>query len=169
MALQTLNPSDLTEVSIPLGINANQGEQIQFSIAESTLPNSVNVYLDDVLMQTSTLLNNQSYSIVPSSNISGTGRFFLRTTVEALSIGASEFEDLKVYYLKDFSALFIEGKIANLTKVDIYDLQGRVVLTMPLDSDVFENRINLSSFKTGVYIAKVRSETQQKICKIIIH
>jgi len=169
IALQTLNTSDLTEVSIPLGVNVNQGEQIQFSIAETTLPNSVNVYLDDVLMQTSTLLNNESYSIVPLSNISGTGRFFLRTTEEALSIGELELDELKVYYLKDFSSLFIEGKITNNTEVDIYDLQGRVVLTMPLDSDVFENRINLSSFITGLYLVKIRSNSQQKFCKILVH
>ena len=44
IALQTLNATSLSNVSIPLGVHANLGEQITFSISETTLPATVNVF-----------------------------------------------------------------------------------------------------------------------------
>jgi len=85
MAFQALNTNDISNITIPLGVNANQGEHLTFSIAESTLPESANVYLDDVVSNTSTLLKNGDYVITPTTNLSGTGRFFLRTSEDALS------------------------------------------------------------------------------------
>ncbi|WP_431137694.1 hypothetical protein, partial [Psychroserpens mesophilus] len=43
VTLQALSSTDLNDVTIPLGVNAKQGEQITFSIADTTLPASVNV------------------------------------------------------------------------------------------------------------------------------
>ncbi|MEY8847897.1 hypothetical protein AB9K26_03725, partial [Psychroserpens sp. XS_ASV72] len=63
MALQALNGSDLADVTIPLGVNANQGEQLTFSISDSTLPASVEVYLEDTVANTLTLLNDSDYVI----------------------------------------------------------------------------------------------------------
>ncbi|MBF8151630.1 hypothetical protein ITJ86_17175, partial [Winogradskyella sp. F6397] len=65
IALQALNPSDLTNTIIPLGVNSNQGEQLTFSIDESTLPNDVNVYLEDNVAHTVTLLNSGDYTLTP--------------------------------------------------------------------------------------------------------
>ena len=85
IALQTLNTADLAEVSIPLGVHVNQGKQLTFSIAETTLPENAAVYLEDVVSNTSTLLNNSDYIVTPTSDLAGTGRFFLRISEDALS------------------------------------------------------------------------------------
>ncbi|MBU2929013.1 hypothetical protein, partial [Winogradskyella psychrotolerans] len=45
VALQALHPTDLENTIIPLGVNSNQGEQLTFSISETTLPSDVEVYL----------------------------------------------------------------------------------------------------------------------------
>lgn len=99
IALQALNSTDVSNVSIPLGVSANQGEQIRFSISESTLPDSVLVFLDDVLANTSTLLNDGDYVITPTTDLSGTGRFYLRTSEEALSTAENSFDTLNIFAL----------------------------------------------------------------------
>jgi hypothetical protein len=71
IALQALNPSDLTNTIIPLGVNTNQGEQITFSISESTLPSDVEVYLEDNVTNTVTLLNTGYYTLTPNISLNG--------------------------------------------------------------------------------------------------
>ena len=80
LVLQAVNSNDVFGVSIPIGVHANQGQQITFTLTNSTLPDSINIFLDDTVENTSTLLNNSNYVITPTTNLSGTGRFFLRTS-----------------------------------------------------------------------------------------
>jgi len=168
IALQTLNATDLTEVSIPLGVNANQGEQITFSITETTLPASVNVYLDDVVANTTTLLNNSDYIITPSTNLSGTGRFFLRTSDDALSTIDNNQDTLNIFALNSSKEVVVTGQLQNTTTLELYDIQGRKVLATPLDNSVLENRIDVSSLSGGVYVVNIKNNTQQKTQKVII-
>ncbi|MFK7781529.1 hypothetical protein, partial [Psychroserpens sp.] len=78
ISLQAVNTSDVTNVTFPLGLNASQGIALTFSVSETTLPESIEVYLDDTVANTSTLLNNSDYIVTPTSTLAGTGRFFLR-------------------------------------------------------------------------------------------
>ncbi|EPR73009.1 quinoprotein [Winogradskyella psychrotolerans RS-3] len=169
IALQTLNATSLSNISIPLGVHANLGEQITFSISETTLPTTVKVYLDDVLSNTSTLLNNSDYTITPSTDLSGTGRFFLRTTEEALSIADNNFDAINIFYEKRAKDVLIKGRIQNNTVVEIYDIQGRKVLSSPLDAALLENRIHVASLNDGVYLINLKNSSEQKTQKIIIN
>ncbi|WP_179336660.1 LamG-like jellyroll fold domain-containing protein [Winogradskyella ludwigii] len=169
IALQTLNATSLSNISIPLGVHANLGEQITFSISETTLPATVNVFLDDVLTNTSTLLNNSDYTITPSTDLSGTGRFFLRTTEEALSITDNNFDAINIFYEKRAKDVLISGRIQNNTVVEVYDMQGRKVLSSLLDSTVLENRIHVASLNAGVYLVHLKNSSEQKTQKIIIN
>ncbi|SDH76179.1 Por secretion system C-terminal sorting domain-containing protein [Winogradskyella thalassocola] len=169
IALQALNTNSLSNVSIPLGVHANLGEQITFSISETTLPATINVFLDDVLTNTSTLLTNSDYTITPSTDLSGTGRFFLRTTEEALSIADNNFDAISIFYEKRAKDVLINGRIQNNTVVEIYDMQGRKVLSSPLDAAVLENRIHVASLNAGVYLVNLKNSLEQKTQKIIIN
>ena len=58
MAVQAVGNIDLNNgVIIPLGINADQGQQLSVSIAQSTLDQSIDVYLEDNQSNIFTLLN----------------------------------------------------------------------------------------------------------------
>ncbi|WP_456439427.1 T9SS type A sorting domain-containing protein [Psychroserpens sp.] len=81
ISLQAVNTTDLADVTFPLGVNASSGQQLTISISTSTLPASVNVYLDDTVANTSTLLNNSDFIFTPATALSGTGRFFLRALI----------------------------------------------------------------------------------------
>ncbi|MFD2917474.1 T9SS type A sorting domain-containing protein [Psychroserpens luteus] len=169
LGIQTLNNTNLsTEVIIPLGVNANQGEQLTFSIAESTLASSVNVYLEDNLANTSTLLTTGDYILTPNTNLSGTGRFFLRFTEEALSTVENSFNNLNIYTSKATKEIVVNGQLAENTMCNIYDVQGRLVSTTQLNYTTLENRINISTVSTGIYIVKLQSNNLEKTQKLII-
>lgn len=168
IALQTLNPSDLTEVTIPLGVNASQGEQITFSISESTLPASVNVYLDDVVANTTTLLNTSDYIITPTTNLSGTGRFFFRTSEDALSINDDNLNNFNIFTNNSNKELVVNGQLVEATTLELYDIQGRRIFVNVLDHTILENRIDVSNLSGGVYVVNVKNKKQQKSQKVII-
>lgn len=168
IALQALHPSDLSNVSIPLGVNANQGEQLTFSIRETTLPSTVEVYLDDTLNNTSTLLNTSDYIITPITALSGTGRFFLRIIEDTLSTVDDNLNQIHIYALPTSKELVVSGQLNGETKLNLYDMQGRNVKSIYLDHLALENRIDISDVNAGVYVVKVSNDSQQKSKKVIL-
>ncbi len=168
MALQTLNDSNLTGVTIPLGVSASNGEQIRFAISESTLPESVNVYLEDTVKNTITLLNTGDYVFTPSATISGTGRFFLRISENALSSVEDNLDTISIYALQNSKELVVTGQLEDSAYIELFDIQGRKVLTTTLDSRALENRIDVSALTVGVYVAAVQNNGHQKSQKVII-
>jgi len=169
IALQSLNSTDLTNVTIPLGVNTNQGEQLIFSITESTLPSTVSVYLEDNIANVSTLLNTSDYTITPSTNLLGTGRFFLRFTENALSTIDSSLNELSIYTSKADETIVIAGQLSEQTNVSIYDIQGRLVLTSTLQIAQESQAINVNSLSQGIYIVQLKNTYQKKTQKIIIN
>ncbi|WP_040251567.1 T9SS type A sorting domain-containing protein [Psychroserpens mesophilus] len=168
IGLQTLNPSDLSNVSIPLGVNASQGEQITFAIIDSSLPASVNVYLDDDVANTSTLLNTGDYVITPATALSGTGRFFLRTTEDALSTISNNSEVLNIFALNSSKELVVSGQISDATILNLYDIQGRKVLSIILDATILNNRVDVSGLSGGIYVVNISNGSKQLSQKVII-
>mgnify|MGYP003647362234 CR=1 FL=1 len=168
IALQSINSTDISNVSIPLGVLANQGEQITFSIFESTLPESISIYLDDTVANTSTLLNNLDYVITPTTALTGTGRFYLRISEDALSTINNSHNALNIFSEFSTDELVISGSLKQKTSVNLYDIQGRLVLTRQLNIASSQNRIDVSSLSEGVYLVEVKNNNQQKSQKVII-
>lgn len=168
MALQSIGTNDITDVTIPLGVNATQGEQLRFSILESTLPESINVYLEDMIANTSTLLNTGDYVLTPTTDLSGTGRFFLRTSEDALSTIENSFDSLQIFASNATKDIVVNGQLTEDTIMEIYNIQGKLVLSTQLDDTSLENRVNTSALSAGVYVVTVQNNTQQKSQKVII-
>ncbi|WP_179022220.1 T9SS type A sorting domain-containing protein [Winogradskyella forsetii] len=168
IALQSLNTSDMMDVVIPLGVHASSGEQLTFTISEFALPSAVEVYLDDTLNNTSTLLNTADYVITPTTNLTGTGRFYLRVTDTALSINDEDFNSIKIYTTKSPRSIFIQGIINDGTTAKIHDIQGRLVYSTELESVNLLNEIDATDLQGGVYVVTLTDGTKQKSQKVII-
>jgi len=168
IALQALNPSDLTNTIIPLGVNSNQGEQITFSISESTLPSDIMVYLEDHVANTITLLNSGDYILSPNADLNGIGRFYLHISSSVLSVGNNAKNDIKIYTTTNPKSLIIKGQFNTDANVNLYDIQGRLVLNKLISHLNSINTIDVSEIGTGVYFVKVFNETQSKIQKLVI-
>ena len=168
MALQSLNTADLMDILIPLGVNADRGEQITFNITDSNLPSDVDVYLEDNVMNTITLLNAGSYTITPSVDLNGTGRFYLRLSSETLSTVSNELDQLQIYTITQPKSLVVEGELNGASLLKLYDIQGREVLQVALDQFQRSNKVDISSIVTGVYVVKISANDHVKTQKLII-
>ncbi|MGC1473609.1 MAG: lamin tail domain-containing protein [Psychroserpens sp.] len=168
MAIQSLGTADLNTVTIPLGVHAAQGQQITFSIIESNLSESIEIYLDDTVANTSTLISSTNYTLTLDNIQAGTGRFFLKYSDEALSTNDDVLNQLNIYASKASETIVISGQLFAATTCSIYDIQGRLVLTTDLDHTILENSVNVEYVDTGIYIVKIENSGQEKVQKLVI-
>lgn len=170
LAVQSIGLSDLdNDVMIPLGINAAQGQEVTVSIAQSTLSSEVEVYLEDTVTGTFTLLNTSDYVFTSNTNLNGTGRFFLRFADQAaLSNPDNQISVLQIFTTASPRALFIKGQLSATTTVEMYDVQGRKVLSKILEGSSNSNQVDVSSLSSGIYVVKLNNTTQQKTQKVIL-
>nr|WP_321233007.1 GEVED domain-containing protein [uncultured Psychroserpens sp.] len=169
MAIQSLGLDALSNAVIPLGVHIEQGQQITISISASTLPENVEVYLEDTVNNTFTLLNDSDYTITPTDDITSIGRYFLRFNEETLNTNSNDINRLEIYTTTDPKLLYVKGQLLEDTELTIYDIQGRIIKTMTLNINQTTHRIDVSSMTTGAYIATLKNDTQKKTQKVVIN
>lgn len=169
MGIQSLATTALgSDIVVPLGINAPQGQQVTVSIAESDLPENIAVYLEDNVTGTFTLLNDSDYVFTPNATLNSTGRFFLRFSDQTLSAPDTAIGALQIYTTSAPRALFVKGQLDGTTSITMYDVQGRAVLSSQLEQSSNLNQVDVSSLSSGVYVVKISNSSQQKTQKVIL-
>ncbi|MEO5788570.1 T9SS type A sorting domain-containing protein, partial [Gelidibacter sp.] len=153
---------------IPLGVNATEDQQITISIADSILPEETEVYLEDKLSNTFTLLNTNNYTFLTNSNLSGTGRFFLHITNATLTFGQNVSNSPQIFTSNGSHTLHIKGTIEPNTVLSVFNLQGRMLLSTQLDEHSTNNHVDISSLSKGMYLVKLKNSSMDKIKKILI-
>lgn len=170
MAIQSLPFADLStnDLSVPLGIKVSEGQQIVVRMAQSTLPEGVEIYLEDNVDKTFVLLNNSDYTFTASSNLTETGRFFLHTTNGTLSTPSNDLNGLQIYASSADKTLHVKGLITNNTVLNIYDIQGRLINATQLKANTNSNQVELSTLSTGVYVVELKNSTLIRTQKVIL-
>ena len=169
IAIQALGTDDLANTTVPLGVNAAQGQEITVSISEFTLPNTTKVYLEDTLTNTFTLLTEHNYTFTTLNTISGVGRFYLRFEIEALNVSNPTFEALKISTNQNEKTIVVTGQLDEQTLFKLYDIHGRVILTKDLDIKSIEQIVNVGHLSTGIYMVELKTIYENKrIQKLII-
>ncbi|WP_111682133.1 T9SS-dependent choice-of-anchor J family protein [Winogradskyella tangerina] len=168
MAIQALHSNDVSDVTIPLGINVNPNQTVVFSIQESTLPNDVNVYLEDVVTETTTLLNDENYEVVLDSPTIEKGRFYLRFVNQTLSVNENTMNALQIFTDQQQRSLTVKGQLQSEAQLKLYDLQGRVVNIFTLKEDTTLQTFDISELPSGIYVADIQNQNARKTQKIIL-
>ncbi|MEM5565089.1 T9SS type A sorting domain-containing protein [Psychroserpens sp. AS72] len=168
LKVQTLNSNVANNVIIPLGINANQGQQVTFSLEDFYVPASVEIYLEDNLNGTFTLLNESDYTFTTNTTINGTGRFFLHFETDTLSLEDNSLNALQIFTNQIDRTIEIEGVLLGETEASIYNLLGNKVIQHELDSAVTKQVINANRLSSGVYLVHIQNGTQKITKKIIL-
>jgi len=170
MAIQSLPYNDFNDVVVPLGINASAA-RLTIGIDDSTknLPDNINVYLEDKVANTLTLLNNTTYTFTPSGVLSGIGRFYLRYTSKVLSVLTNSFDYLHIYSATSQKEIVVKGKLNSKSSAELYDMQGRLVLIQNLEYSKISNTIDVATLSAGAYIIKVFNASQIKTQKLVIN
>ena len=168
MAIQSIGLNDVNNSTIiPLGVNANLGEQITIGLNDSNI--SFNVYLEDAVNNTFTLLNTSDYTLTPSTNLTGTGRFYLRFSASTLSTSESELDLLQVYSDNHKDEVVINGRILKPSTVTLFDVQGRQMVKSSLETNTIKNTISTSQLSSGVYIVQINNKVSSITKKVTIN
>lgn len=169
LAIQCLSFDDMESVVVPLGINASAGENININIYESDLSEDINIYLEDNLDNTFTLLNSNTYSFAAAEDLDGTGRFFLHFSPSTLSNDLYNINGLEIFTSSNPDNLSINGRLVASTELQLYDMQGRLVLSRTLVGGSNTNSINVEALQSGVYIVKLDVSGAIRTEKVIIN
>ena len=168
-AVQALSDTDMNDVTVPLGINASQGQQVSFSIDQSDIPDSIKIYLEDRVNNTVTLINTEDYNFTADTNLVGTGRFFISFEADALSTNDQNLEKLNVYTDTLNNTIVVKGNLDSDTEFRLYDINGRLVNYKVLEMLNTKKTIDTTSLSKGVYIVKlINKNAEERTQKIII-
>lgn len=166
LGIQSLPNASFDKV-IAVGVRASAGTEITISAEIVQLPNGNEVYLEDRLNGSFTLLNATSnYTTTLTTAISGTGRFYIHTSAEALSIDDIVLSNVDVY-TNDNNELRIIGIQNANTNLDFYDIIGKKVFNTSFIGNG-NNTITLPDLKTGIYIIQLQTPQGKLSKKIVI-
>ncbi len=165
-AIQSLPPASYETMIIPVGITAAAGEQLSISANALNLPEGVNIYLEDKLDDSFTLLNSTStFTTIANEDLNGIGRFYIHTTSTALDDNEVSLTNVSIYLVE--RDLTITGVQAGDANVRVYDLQGKEVHSSSFQGIGF-NKITLPNLAVGVYVAQLETQIESISKKIII-
>ena len=170
LAIQTLAYSEMWDKVIPLGINALGGEEMTISISHRTTPADLNIYLEDTEEGTMTNLLDGDYVLTPTSDLEGVGRFFIHMTADTMSNGEVSTSMLNAYKEIDASYITIEGLAtqSNETKVSLYNILGREVLSTTLNNNMGTQTISTVGLSAGIYVIELESGSDRLTKKLLI-
>jgi len=170
LAIQALPYNDFNDVVVPLGVKSDAGVQLTIGLntTATTIPSDVNVYLEDNVTNTWTLLNTGNYVFTPTVALNTTGRFFLHFTAQALSINDDVLNGLTIFADQSSKTVVVKGQLASNTTAVIYDMQGRLVVQQDLEQANTTHTINVNALHTGVYIVQLGNASQSRTQKVII-
>ncbi|WP_084205945.1 reprolysin-like metallopeptidase [Psychroserpens mesophilus] len=167
MAIQTIGYDDVNGTTlIPIGINLLQGQQVTISMNTSDL--DYDVYFEDTLTNTITLLNTSDYSLTANSDLQGTGRFYLRFEVETLTVSESSLDAIQIYSDTNLKQIVVKGQLLEDTSLILYDIQGREIIRTNLDTTINRNIIDASNFSNGVYLVQLTNKSNTISRKVVV-
>jgi hypothetical protein len=171
MDIQTLNFDNMLGKVIPLGVNIEAGSEAEISILNSTINTDYYVYLEDSVTGAFIDLTEENYVINSDSNIEGVGRFFVHISADTMSNGEVSTSMLNAFKEIDASYITIEGLAtqSNETKVSLYNILGREVLSTTLNNNMGTQTISTVGLSSGIYVIQLESGSDRLTKKLIVH
>ncbi|MDD7914132.1 T9SS type A sorting domain-containing protein [Polaribacter haliotis] len=166
--IQALPNTNLESNIIPVGIKAEAGKEITFSVKALSLPSNIKVFLEDRITNTFTRLDedNSNYKVTLSNNLNGIGRFYVHTTQSALSVANVTLESISIYK-SDASNLRIVGLPKGNTSIKLFNILGKQIMNSSFESNGVKD-ITLPKTANGIYIVQLFTEAGQLNKKIIL-
>ena len=169
--LNAMNLESAYNQSIPLVINQQEGQNFRVSISNNTLPEDVNVYLEDTQNGTLTSLKDQDFELIAQSDLSDAGRFYIRFTTQNLAVNdVLSPSSLTVFKLNTDAFVTIQGLTPEMgkTTATIYNMLGMKVREKALNNTDATQQISTQGLASGVYIINLKAGDQAVSKKVII-
>ena len=169
MGINAMGIDSFEQTTIPLVINKEAGTSFRISLEDLTIPESVEVVLEDTETQTFTNLRTEDFTLNPQNDLSGMGRFYLR--LGNTSLGGSDLEEsyISIYNPMDKDYITIEG-LANTQKANVrlYNIIGQEILSKTLQTGQSTQNISTAGLTTGIYVIKLEVDSTLISKKIVI-
>ena len=160
LVINAMGLESVNDVVAPLELNIEAGNNFRISIGTFNIDTAINVYLEDNVQETMTLLNDQDFELIAENELSGVGRFFIHLTETVLSID----DKIETNYLNVFKAdvnnfITVEGLAnqSNGTKLRLYTIRGKEVIFTTLNNTNNKQIISTQGLSPGIYIVKLES------------
>ena len=160
LVINAMGLESVNDVVAPLELNREAGNNFRISIGTFNINIDTNVYLEDNVQGTMTLLNDQDFELTAENELSGVGRFFIHLTETVLSID----DKIETNYLNVFKAdvnnfITVEGLAnqSNGTKLRLSTIRGKEVIFTTLNNTNNKQTISTQGLSTGIYIVKLES------------
>jgi hypothetical protein len=163
---QALAISEMESQIIPIGLQAEAGKEITFSIEALNLPNGIKVYLEDREANTFRSLTDGDLKITLNEDVNGTGKYYLQLSSKSLSADTTALETISVY-VSGSKNLKIVGLSSKKTSLKLFTSIGKLVFDTSFSSDETQN-ISLSNLSSGFYIVQIESVDKKLNKKIIL-
>ena len=157
--------------TIPLVINQQEGQTFRISISNNTLPEDINVYLEDVLNGTLTSLKSQDFELSAQEDLSDEGRFYLHFTTQSLAIDdVLNPNNINLYKLNTDPFITIKGLTPDMGKTSaaLYNILGMKVRQKTLNTSQDTQHISTQGLAGGVYIIELKAGDIKFSKKVII-
>ena len=168
LAVQALNYDAINNVIIPLGINANQGEQLTISIKDVNIPDNTEVILEDNITNSFTNLRVSDYTLTPTSNLTNTGRFYIHFSSQRLNVSEDILNGIEIYTSTNPKTITLKGQLESQTTFKLFDIQGRVVSIAELSTLNTEHTIDVSNLTSGIYVVQLHNNSGNRTQKVIL-
>ncbi len=167
LAIQTLPNANHEAMVIPLGLVAEAGKEITFSVSSTNLPRGIEVYLEDRTNNTIVNLSQEKYVVTLQSATNGIGQFYIHTTSQRIGINdiTNNIENVGIY-LSANKEVTIAG-LQTKAIVKIYSISGKELVNTTIASNGV-SKISLPPLAAGVYIVKLSSDIGNISKKIIL-
>lgn len=169
LAIQTLPDINYENMVVPIGVNAESGKEIVFSLEASNFSSDMKIYLEDRSTNTFTRLEeaNSTYTVTLTESLNGIGRFYLHTTESALSVdNGVTLANISIYKLNN-STVKITGLQQGKASIKLFNILGKQVLHNSFTTNGTKE-ISLPKLAIGVYVVKLTTENGKLNKKIII-
>ena len=169
--LNAMNIEAAYNQTIPLVINQQEGQSFRVSISNNTLPEDVNVYLEDTQNGTLTSLIDQDFELVAQEDLSQDGRFYIRFTTQNLAVNdVLSPSSLTVFKLNTDAFVTITGLSPEMgkTTATLYNMLGMKVREKALNNTAATQQISTQGLASGVYIINLKAGDQAVSKKVII-
>ena len=169
--INAMGTESMNSTVIPLVINQEAYQDFRVVLFTHTIPDNVNVYLEDSQQGTMTLLNEQDFELTPESTLSEVGRFYLHLTEDTFSNEDEVETNLLNVFKADYNSFItVEGLAmqSGNTNVKLYGLLGREILSTELNNLTNTQIISTETIATGVYVIKLQSGNRVLTKKLII-
>jgi hypothetical protein len=166
LAIQTLPNTDLETMVVPVGIIADAGKEITFSINTTNFPSGKNVYLEDRLNNTFTNLSEENYNITLNVTSKDIGQFYIHTGSQALNVQGSLLENVSMYKTAN-NTLRIKGLQSENAVVKVFNMLGKQMMTKAFKTNGIKE-ILLPRLTSGIYLVQLQSDKGRLNKKIIL-